>query len=358
MALRFLHTSDVHLGRAFSYLGERAPDHQERLKRAFERVYRIAHQYECQAILNAGDLFDSPRVSRGWVEFALTIVSSVSIPTVLIPGNHDPIEHHPLKEFSLPSQLHFLTEPKRTRMLPLDLEIVAIPAGLERYAGGLLQRNPAGVPYQVGLLHGSMPSAGGAGTLDPALIAQSQLDYVALGDWHSPQDFTTGSVVCWYSGAPEMIMPNQRLPAVVLIVELEQGNPPRVQAVPSGEAVYPEGTNGTLELDITAWDDPFELLESVKARLTPNTVARLRLVGQWRGKTPLNIYDFAENLRKSCLWLELESAFLSEAMSPETPFEHMLAKVAQERTEASPNESALIDEAYQLALYLLRGGRL
>ncbi len=358
MALRLLHTSDVHLGRAFGYLGERAPEHQERLKRAFERVYRLAHQHNCQAVLIAGDLFDSPRVSRGWVEFALTIISSVSIPTVLIPGNHDPIEHHPLRGFSLPNQLHFLTEPTRTRVLPLDLEIVAIPAGLERYAGGLLQRNPAGVPCQVGLLHGSMPSAGGAGTLNPALIAQSQLDYVALGDWHSPQDFTTGNVVCWYSGAPEMIMPNQRLPAVVLMVELEQGRPPRVQAVPSGEAVYPEGTNGTLEVDITAWEDPFELLESVKARLTPNTVARLRLVGRWHGEKSLNVYDFAENLRKNCLWLEVESAFLGEPLSPQTPFEQVLAQVAQERTKSAPTDTALIEEAYQLALYLLRGGRL
>jgi hypothetical protein len=40
--LRIAHTADVHLGRAFGYLGESASAHQERLKRAFRRVFERA----------------------------------------------------------------------------------------------------------------------------------------------------------------------------------------------------------------------------------------------------------------------------------------------------------------------------
>ncbi len=46
MALRFLHTSDVHLGRSFRYLGERAPTHQQRLKQALNGVYQIAQEQQ------------------------------------------------------------------------------------------------------------------------------------------------------------------------------------------------------------------------------------------------------------------------------------------------------------------------
>ncbi|MFQ3611665.1 MAG: metallophosphoesterase, partial [Fimbriimonadales bacterium] len=64
VVMRFLHTSDVHLGRAFGYLGERASEHQERLRRAFQRLFHLASEQSCKAVLIAGDLFDSPQVSQ------------------------------------------------------------------------------------------------------------------------------------------------------------------------------------------------------------------------------------------------------------------------------------------------------
>lgn len=356
--MRLLHTSDVHLGRAFGYLGERAYEHQERLKRAFQRIFTLARQHECQAVLIAGDLFDNPRVSQSWVNFALATMSDSQIPTIVIPGNHDPAERHPFLEARLPSNLLTIMEPSTRRVPGLDLEIMACPAGFERYLAGLFRRNPNGAPCQVGLVHGSMPTAGGTGTLDPQGIAQSGLDYVALGDWHSPQDFSMGGVVCWYSGAPEMIMPDQRLPGVVLVVELGQGGPARVERIPSGEATYPEGTNGTLEIDVAEFEDALSLREALRARLHPSTVARVRLVGRWQGETPLNVYDLAENLHNSCLWLEFESAYQHETFSPSTPFEQVLAALVEEQGREGTEDTERLQEAYQLALYLLRGGRL
>ncbi|MFN3689616.1 MAG: exonuclease SbcCD subunit D, partial [Fimbriimonadales bacterium] len=223
----------------------------------------------------------------------------------------------------------------------------------------VLRRDPHGAPLQIGLMHGSMPSAGGEGDIQPAWIAESGLDYVALGDWHSPQEWTQGRTVCYYSGAPEMILPRQQLPATMLIVELASGQRAQVERVVTGEARFPESAqNGVVQWDITPYETLHALLNALRALLTPETVALLRLTGRWRGEDPLNLQLLTENLQPHCLWLELESAIQPELLQPHTPFEKMLTALAQERAEREPEHAHLYYEAAQTALYLLRGGRL
>ncbi|MCS7300629.1 MAG: hypothetical protein NZ556_03645, partial [Fimbriimonadales bacterium] len=262
-------------------------------------------------------------------------------------------------EAHLPSNLHFLPETTRLRLDTLDLEVVACPAGDEARWQSALRRDPNGAPFQIGLMHGSMPSAGGQGDIQPQWIGASQLNYVALGDWHSPQEWTQGGTVCYYSGAPEMIMPRQQLPAVMLIAELGQGQPARIERAITGAARYPDGAhNGTLEWELTPYTNLQELLTDLRSQLTPETVAALRLVGRWRSAEPLNTQLLVENLQSHCLWLELESAFQPDLLQPHTPFEAILTEIAQERAAQEPAQASLYYEAAQTALYLLRGGRL
>ena len=357
--LRLAHTADVHLGRAFGYLGERAQAHQERLKRAFRRVFREAQERGCHAVLIAGDLFDAPHVGRDWVDFALAVIADSRLPVVVIPGNHDPAARHPFREARRPTNLYFLPETTRLRLDELALEVVACPAGEAVRWQAALRRDPHGAPHQIALMHGSMPNAGGQGDIQPTWIAESGLDYVALGDWHSPQEWTYGRTPCHYSGAPEMIMPRQQLPATMPIVELAQGQPARVERVITGEARFPDAAqDGVVHWDITRYETFQELLTDLRSLLTPETVTSIRLTGRWRGEEPLNMQLLAENLQPHCLWLELESAFQPELLQPRTPFEQMLATLAQERAKREPEQASLYYEAVQTAFYLLRGGRL
>ncbi len=357
MAIKLLHTADVHLGRAFGYLGERAHDHQQRLRRTFERVIETARQRECHAILIAGDLFDSPRVARAWIDHALDWLSSVQLPVLVIPGNHDPAEHHPFWERALPPNLHFLPRAERYELPMLELSVVACPAGTTREWAGLLTREPSGAPYQIALVHGSMPVPGGHSDLTPEMIAHSRLDYIALGDWHSPHDFSTHGVACWYSGAPEMLMPDQLLPGRVLIVALERGLPAQVEPVPVGFARYPDG-GGEITVDLTRFDESQSLIEAIRAQLTPETVAQVRLVGRWQGTEPLEPFEIQQRLQPFCLWLRVVSAFQMGDWQPANPFEEMFASLVAERKSQDARQTELLDEVLQLGLYLLRGGRL
>jgi hypothetical protein len=312
-----------------------------------------------RAGLIAGDLFDSPSVGREWVAFALSTIADARLPTVVIPGNHDPAERHPFRDAALPSNLHFLAETGRLRLSTLDVEIVACPAGDAARGEAVLQRDPNGAPLQLALMHGSMPTAGAQGAIQPAWIGASGLDYVALGDWHSPQEWTQGQTVCWYSGAPEMILPRQRLPATMCLVDLQQGQPARVSHLPTGEARYPDGApDGILTCDVSPYRDAQSLLHDLQATLTPETVASIRLVGRWDADEPLDTALLAEQLQPHCLWLEVLPAYQTGELTPRTPFESLLTQLAQEYESRLPQEAALYREAAQLSLYLLRGGRL
>lgn len=355
--LRLAHTADVHLGRAFSYLGEAASAHQARLKRAFQRVFEQAR--ECAAVLIAGDLFDSPAVGRMWTAFALEVIADSRLPTIVIPGNHDPAGQHPFRDCTLPANLHFVAETGRVRLRALDLEVVACPAGDAARWAAALRRDPNGAPCQVALMHGSMPSIGGTGDIQPSWIEASALDYVALGDWHSPQEWTRGQTVCWYSGAPEMIVPRQRLPATICLVEWSHGSPVRVSHTITGEARFPDGaTDGVLEWDVSAAVDVQSLFQELKARLSSETVATVRLVGRWNAEEPLDVPTLWEQLQPHCLWLEMQTAYQTGTLQPRTPFESLLVQLAQEYGTQTPPQADLYREAAQLCLHLLRGGRL
>jgi DNA repair exonuclease SbcCD nuclease subunit len=356
MAIRLLHTADVHLGRAFGYLGEHArQQHQQRLLHTFERLIKTARQQDCQAILIAGDLFDSPRVARKWVDHAIDLLGNAGMPVVIIPGNHDPAEQHPFQERALPCPVYFLLRAERFELHELDLCLIACPAGTAREWGGLLRRDSARAPLQVALVHGSMPTPNSRGELTPEMISASQLDYIALGDWHSPQDFSRDGVACWYSGAPEMVMPDQQLPGCALLVELERGLPARVQKLPVGEARPPDGRP---EFDVSTFADIDSLISAIRATLTPETVAHIRLVGRWNGTEPLDPLSIRERLQPFCLWLKLETAFQLGELRPTNPFEQMFASVVADNKTRGAYPPDLLDEVLQTGLYLLRGGRL
>ena len=62
--------------------------------------------------------------------------------------------------------------------------------------------------YKIAMAHGSVQIEGKAAPDDLPIsfqdIADSGMDYVALGHWHGAQDFSSGKVKAWYAGSPEI----------------------------------------------------------------------------------------------------------------------------------------------------------
>ncbi len=213
-ALRFIHTSDVHLD---AYQGSDDPIWQERralMREAFRRVIATAREQEAQALLIAGDVFDSNRVPAETVEWFLEQCASLApVPVVAINGNHDALGEKSVylrHDVEGLENLHFLLERDGRAVLLEELDLVVWGRGYDdsdwhfRPLAGLPSRDDG--RWHVALAHGHFVRGEAdrhrSMLIQPDEIAGSGWDYIALGHWEPHADVTTDGVTAVYSGAP------------------------------------------------------------------------------------------------------------------------------------------------------------
>ena len=88
---RLLHTADWQIGKPYRWIEE--PERRSRLQRArveaVERILETADAQNVDVVLVAGDLFDSNTIDTALAMEVLELIGTLSIPVVVIPGNHD-----------------------------------------------------------------------------------------------------------------------------------------------------------------------------------------------------------------------------------------------------------------------------
>jgi len=89
--MRFLHTADWHLGRRFHQASLQEDQHY-----ALTQIIDYARDYAVDAVVVAGDIYDRavpPRWAVELLDHVLDVLcNQLSIPVILIPGNHDSAE--------------------------------------------------------------------------------------------------------------------------------------------------------------------------------------------------------------------------------------------------------------------------
>ena len=222
MSLTLLHTADVHLGTRFPSLGDAAQQREKDFLETFSKIVHVALEKKVDALLIAGDLFDSPHPTPtvfGRVKAEFEKCVEAHIPIVLIPGTHDnimasdTIYRHPFFEQTLLFKDPILKEPKTLliRQTPLYLYGMAYHPDISGEYLKNLKRREDGTPgVHVGLLHGSLASSP-----DWKIYAKDfpfqledlvalDLDYCALGHYHNRAVFHhQGKIVASYPGTPE-----------------------------------------------------------------------------------------------------------------------------------------------------------
>ena len=104
--IRFLHTSDLHVGSTLTTPGPQPLD-------AVAALARVARHEAVDAVLIAGDFFDHRKVHETVVIRAAAQLESIPAPVVILPGNHDPYRHDSpwVRCASLfPENVHVLSE--------------------------------------------------------------------------------------------------------------------------------------------------------------------------------------------------------------------------------------------------------
>lgn len=275
MTYTFLHSADLHLGKAFGGFPEAI---RGRLR---EARHGVIHRLACAArdagatdVVLAGDTFDAETPSPETLRHALRAMAAESdLRWFLLPGNHDSLAASELWRrvcADAPGNLVVLLTPD-----PLE-----IAAGVWLLPAPCTQRRPgrdltdamsvatAAGALRVGLGHGAITDFsgedGGAGIIPPDRARLSGLDYLGLGDWHGRLQVGPAT---WYSGTPEADGFKHDTAAGAVVVRLAGvGAPPATQVVPTGQFQWLRPA-----LDLLPGDDAASRLASL---LPPETARR------------------------------------------------------------------------------------
>jgi len=87
--LKFLHTSDVHLGAYDHSKAERTMERRQEMHDTFRAVIDLSITERVDFMVIAGDFFDNARVQEDTMQFAGEQLARVPGPVILLPGNHD-----------------------------------------------------------------------------------------------------------------------------------------------------------------------------------------------------------------------------------------------------------------------------
>lgn len=207
-AFRFIHTSDLHLGRRFSNYPESIRGRLVEARHGvLGRLVDAAQRHGARHILVAGDLFDTETPSAEiWRQALAEMRSEPEVAWIAIPGNHDSLAAETLwKRVEKEGGIRVLAEPEPVELAP---GVVLLPAPVpSRSPGRDLTAWMAGADtpddrIRIGLAHGGVTDFGEGmeETIPPDRAGTARLDYLALGDWHGCLRIADNT---WYSGAPE-----------------------------------------------------------------------------------------------------------------------------------------------------------
>lgn len=286
-AFRFIHSSDLHLGRRFSSIPQ-PPDGNirgrlmEARHAALSRLAEAARGAGAGHILLAGDSFDTPTPSPSVLAHALAeMAADPALHWWLLPGNHDNLsEGEPLWASIAghgADNIHPL----------LTAEPVTLAPGVTVLPAPVTFRNPGTDPSEaldametppeslrIGLAHGGVVDFGeGGGHIPPDRVTRARLDYLALGDWHGQMQV---SPRLWYSGSPEQDRFRHGTRGACLSVTLNGAAPPQVTPVETGAFLW-----RALDLDLLPRQDPEQALaDLLPAERRRDTLLRVTAHGR------------------------------------------------------------------------------
>lgn len=282
----FLHTADWQIGRQY---GQFETDDAALLAEArFDAVARIAAlaaERQVDAVLVAGDVFDTQGVSDRTIRRLFAALAAYAGPWVMIAGNHDAaladsVWSRAAQLGCIPPNVRVPPRPGVVDLAAQNLAVLAAPL-TQRHtyddvtqAFDAMESEPGRI--RVGLAHGSVAgrlpdTIDATNPIAPDRASRARLDYLALGDWHGCLSVDERT---WYAGTPEQDRFRGNEPGYVLDVRIAApGATPQVERVATGKYRWSAWTE-TLSLPTDA-----QALAERLAALRAEDVLRLELQG-------------------------------------------------------------------------------
>lgn len=317
MSLRLLHSADWQLGRKFGRLpAEVAQILEEERFRAVERIAALARTHRVDAVLVAGDVFDSWLAGNRVVHRLIAATRSFAGPWLLLPGNHDPalaggVWERLAREGA--THLHILTTPEPVPIADGAAFVLPAPLGERRIADDpTAWMDTAATPegaIRIGLAHGSVQELLPADVPKSNPIARDRaeragLDWLALGDWHGTLRLGPRS---GYAGTPEPDRFRANDSGNVMLIEIAgAGAEPKVEVLRVGHFRWQ-----SLTFLAQGADAAKRLAAGLAAIDQPDRVLlRLRLEGSVDLTTRAEIEAVIERERERLRYLEVDAGDL------------------------------------------------
>ena len=299
MTLRFIHAADLHLDSPFTGIKAAAPENvatalYSATFDSYNNIIDLCITEQVDALLVAGDIYDgadrSLRAQRAFID-GLRSLDAAGIRSFVCHGNHDPLDGWEAR-LSYPDGCHrfgsefeavplFPDEPERALIYGISYPTRDVYDNLVSQLGQVDE-----AAFTVGLLHANV-----GGNTDHALyapcslddLAQSGIDYWALGHVHTRQVLRERAPTVVYPGNPQGRHPNETGARGVYLVEVDATGSVNLDFRPTDTVRWER-----VSIDISALETEQDLLneidDTIQNRLDGaegrSVVARMTLTGR------------------------------------------------------------------------------
>lgn len=277
--LKVIHAADLHLDSPFAGLNpERAAARRAEQRELVRELAELAVNERADVVLLAGDLFDSSRLYRDTARELARELGRIPARVFIAPGNHDPFDGaSPYALPIWPDNVHIFSSATLTQVeLPeLNCTIHGAAFVSEGRADSPLMGfcAPKDGALHLMVLHANTMGADYA-PITTTQIADSGLDYLALGHIHQCSGLQRSGDTCWaYPGCPEGRGFDELGDKGVLVVEVDRGDT-RARFVSLCRHRYE-----ILDVDLTDTDDPAAAVLAALPADGDRHVCRVRLTG-------------------------------------------------------------------------------
>jgi DNA repair exonuclease SbcCD nuclease subunit len=319
-AFSFLHCADLHLGATIKTLTGLPTEFEPRLINApiaaLDRIVTTAIENKVAGVIVAGDVFDNthPSVStKCQLRDRLQKLGAAGIPTLIVAGNHDPLDNT-VSNIEYPESVHFFGTKVDDIPMMQDDEILAhvygVSYGTSKETKNLATEFPSKPkgPFSIAVLHTNVAGQTGHDSYAPCELTdlvEREFDYWALGHVHTRKTLREKGPVVHYPGNVQGLHRNEEGARGVTLVEVASDASVEISPV-STDTIRWHRRENSID-DLKSVGDVMDMFAKISDEISEDSPDRLHIVS-WKlnGSGPVHAElrnpvahaDLVELLRK------------------------------------------------------------
>lgn len=361
--IKLLHTADIHIGAAESFLKENSDSRRFETLLTFEKIIDLGIENKVDVIAIAGDLFDSNNIEERFITAVFEKIANASpIKVIFAAGNHDPLSaDSPFLNRSLPENLYVLgTSDECITFEDLSLKVYGRSfehnylQGEEKFT---LKTDDGFINLLV--QHGELKSdlSSDYNAITPRFVKNSGMDYIALGHVHKRTEIGKIEKTAFaYCGCPEGQGFDELDQKGVYIGEIGK-NYCDLKFTAVSKRLHAE-EKVDISGDLTANEICDKITETLKTNYGDtwrDNLYKIELVGEIAEDTEISLEEITARLKPQVYFIKIkdrtEYKLDYEALAKEPTLKGIfIRKMLEKEAAASDIEKPLIRDALTLGL--------